>query len=394
MKILHTADLHLRDKDIDEAEKCCDFLVETAQQEAVDLTAIAADIFDSRDIKLESASARLSIKTVSRLADIAPVVIITGTPSHDGLAPEILRYAKGEHEIIVAAKPVQFPCATLSERSGFKYLLTLIPTPTKQYFQTNSDIKTADQEISQAMNGLFAGFGAQAHEYNCPHILVGHWNVSGSKLPTGQTLTGQDIEISIDQMMLANPDLICLGHIHMPQQLGDRTFYSGSLYPLNWGENTAHGFYIHELKGKELVKSRFIETPTKRLLRSAANYANNDVQNRTFLEELDVILYEHSPDELKGAYVRLDLTAWQDEAHLIDKEKIRQFYLSGGAIDVDIRIIRVPRQAVRSESVLKVTTLREKIVAMAEIREETVSESVLHKADLLEFGEEKEVKAA
>ena len=55
-----------------------------------------------------------------------------------------------------------------------------------------------------------------------------------------------------------------------------------------------------------------------------------------------------------------------------------------GAVDVDIRLIRKPRETVRSETGLKVETLREKLIAMAELKGETVPESILEKADILE----------
>lgn len=374
-KILHTADWHARDKDIEEILKCTSFLIETARQENVDLIVIAADLFDSRDIKLDSLSARLVIRSISELADIAPVVIPLGTTSHDGTAPEVLKYAKGKYDIIVASTPDQFPFTG--------YVVSLIPQPTKQFFQTQSDIAGSNVEITQAMNGLFMGMGARASEHpDVPHILVGHWNVAGSKLSTGQVLVGHEINIPYDSMMLADPDLICLGHIHLPQQIGDRAFYSGSLYSLNWGEMERKGFYIHTLDGKKLIESRFIETPTRRLVRIA-----EDLVNEIPCKDFDMEI-------IKGAYVRVDFTVYQDEVSKIDKQQQIDFYKGYGALDVDIRIIRVPRQTVRSESVLKVNTLRDKIKAMAELRGETVSESVLQKADLLEFGERKEQVAA
>ena len=171
IKLLHAADLHLRDRDLEEAEKCIDFLIETAKEEAVDLVVIAGDIFHSQDIKMDSRAAVLAIKTVSALADIAPVAIILGTSSHDGHAPEILRFAKGNCPIRVASVPEQFileagEFKTEADNEGFGFqpeaILTLIPQPTKQFFQTATGIEGSDQEIGQAMSGLFAGFGAQA----------------------------------------------------------------------------------------------------------------------------------------------------------------------------------------------------------------------------------------
>jgi DNA repair exonuclease SbcCD nuclease subunit len=78
MKILHSADWHVRDKDIEEITKCLGFLVETARTEGTDLITIAGDCFDSRDIKLDSQSAKLVIKIISELADICPVAVVLG----------------------------------------------------------------------------------------------------------------------------------------------------------------------------------------------------------------------------------------------------------------------------------------------------------------------------
>ncbi len=83
IKLLHTSDFHARDKDIEEVEKCLNFLIEKAREENIDLCIIAGDLFDSADIKLDSLSAKVVVKTVSSLADICPVAIITGTPSHE-----------------------------------------------------------------------------------------------------------------------------------------------------------------------------------------------------------------------------------------------------------------------------------------------------------------------
>lgn len=383
MRTLHTADWHVRDKNIDEIEQCLRFLCGKAQE--VDLVVIAGDIFDSRDIKLDSKSAKLVIRTVSEIADLCPVAIVLGTASHDGSAPEILRYARGKYDIHVSTTPKQ-----ILLRDGYFYghqtgnikydaVLTLIPQPTKQFFGSGSDIQTSNEEISKAMNGLFAGFGAKAADFpRVPHLLIGHWNVSGSKLSTGQVLTGQEIDISIDQMNFTNANAHLLGHIHMPQQLGDRTFYSGSLFPLSWGENHEHGFYIHEFDCDDLVKSEFVETPCRKLIRFESDLISGSIDN------FDSSLLSSAP--VNGSYVRHDITVYQDEAAKIDKDEIKSQYLLAGAIDADVRLIRIPRQTVRSETVLKGETLREKLVAMAALNNETVPESILLKCDELEAG--------
>ena len=372
MNILHTSDWHLRDRDIEEAEKCLKHLADTAMTEAVDLAVISGDIFDSQEVRLDSRAAKLAVKAVSALADTCPVAIIIGTPSHDGRAPDILAYVRGRHRVHVAAVPGQV------EMAGA--VLTLIPQPTKQYFQSEGGIQRGDLAIGAAMSHLFAGFGAKAAGKR-PHILVYHGGVSGARLPNGHVPIGMEIEVSTDQLMLANPDLGCLGHLHLRQQIGDRFFYAGPIYATKIDETGPNGFWIHDLdihRPNPWVW-KFIETPGKKIVR-----LEHDFTIEGSIKDLDIVLYAIHHEDIKGAFIRLDFKAWQDEAAQLDREKIREFYLSVGALDVDLRIVRVPRQTVRSAEVLRVDRLRDKLRAMAGLRGEEVSETVLSKADALE----------
>jgi hypothetical protein len=56
----------------------------------VNLIVISGDIYNHRQIQQETESARLAFNTVRRLSEYAPVIILTGTPSHDGKAPLML----------------------------------------------------------------------------------------------------------------------------------------------------------------------------------------------------------------------------------------------------------------------------------------------------------------
>ncbi len=58
-----------------------------------------------------------------------------------------------------------------------------------------------------------------------------------------------------------------------------------------------------------------------------------------------------------------------------------------GAKEVDIQLIRIPRENVRSDKLLKLTTLREKLIEMASLNGKVVPDSILEKADILESEE-------
>jgi DNA repair exonuclease SbcCD nuclease subunit len=381
LKILHCADIHARDKDIEEIEKCLDFILDTAGKKNVGLAEIVGDIFDSRDVKLDSKSAKLIIKFVSELADICPVAITIGTPSHEGNAPEILRYAQGKHKIFVATKPCQTYLADgeidddpkdITAPQDIQAILSFCPQPTKQYFSGVGGVASTSEQIGAAMSGIFAGFGVGAKKFDCVHLLSYHGSISGVKLSTGQVMAGMDIEVSLDQLALSNADLIMCGHIHLQQELTENVFYSGSIYPNNYGELHEHGFYVHMLEDKRLISSKFIKTPCRKLELLVSDY--------TLRPFAGVAIQAFT----NGSYIRHNITCWQEDAVKINKDEIKQAYIAAGAIDADIRITRVPRQAVRAESVLKVERLRDKIQAMADLREEKISEEILKKADELD----------
>lgn len=390
MKILHLADPHLRDADIEEATRCCDFIVAKAEEECPKLIVIAGDCTDSQDLKLDTKAARLLIRFVSALSLIAPVVIVRGTISHDGNSPEILSLAFGIGKVYVATKPTQLylydddHLVAAEEMDpvideDVEAVITLIPTPTKQFFQGTADIKTGDAEIAGAMATMFAGFGAMAAKYKVPHILVGHWNITGAYVSATQTLTGVDIEISPDQMELSHADLICMGHIHKPQQIQKNIFYSGSPWALNWGEEYTHGFYMHTVCDG-LLESEFIKTPATYLQR----YSFDTTAGK------NEFIFPSSGDP--NTIMRVDITCWQDEVDLIDKAFIRQEL--SWAKNVDIRINRVPRGNVRSEAILVAETLCDKITARAALNGGPPSPAIIQKAKALEYMEPEALIAA
>lgn len=128
-----------------------------------------------------------------------------------------------------------------------------------------------------------------------------------------------------------------------------------------------------------IIESRFIKTPSRKLLK-----LSEDLTGAHVIDELDAILYSYGPAELQDAHLRVEFKVYQDEAQKIDPEGIKNFFLSGGAKEVDVKLIRVPRENVRSQNILKLTTLREKLIEQAALKQETVPDSILAKADLLE----------
>lgn len=388
LKVIHSADWHYKDSDHDEIEKCVDFMIEKAREEKPDLIVVSGDITDSQNLKLDSRSAKTICRQFSELADIAPVVNIIGTPSHDGKSAEILRFVKGKYQIHVSEKPEQLHLSNgqLFVVEDFDItvapypldaVITQIPTPTKQFFQADSAIEEGDKAIANAMTAIFGRFGAAARKFACPHIINGHFQVGGAFISEKQQLIGRDIEISTDQMAMASAHVTCLGHIHLQQRMKDNIYYAGSIYRKTFGETEEKGFYIHEIDGL-ITKSLFIETPTVKKLTIREDFTKEEN-----FAELDAVLYSYGPDDLKDAHVKVEFKIWQDEQS-INKVNIEEFLKTGGAEHVIVNLIRIPRETVRAANVLKLSSLRDKIQEMAALRLEEIDIEVLRKADLLE----------
>ena len=173
MKVLHTADWHFREKDHDEIEKCVRHIVACAWEHMPDLICISGDITDSRMLKFDSRSARTIFSIVSEFMDIAPVAIVIGTPSHDGLSALALDQCRGEYPILVSDKPGQYgyyhgvdgdsPYIGWRHSINAGYLspsliITQLPQPTKQFLlDTDMQIDDADKALGQAMGTILAG---------------------------------------------------------------------------------------------------------------------------------------------------------------------------------------------------------------------------------------------
>ncbi len=408
MKILHTADLHYNDRDHDEIEKCVDFMISVACDEEPDLIVVSGDITDSQNLKLDSRSAKTICRQFSELADIAPVAVIIGTPSHDGRSAEILRWVRGNYSIHVSEKPEQlylFDGRLVDFTPPAEHtpdaIITQIPTPTKQFLIDHSGaVEDTDRTISTAMTSIFGAFGAAAAQLpSVPHVLSGHFQMGGAYISETQQLVGRDIEISTDQIAMANAHVNCLGHIHKQQKLGRNTFYSGSIYRKNFGEMEDKGFYIHEIKRAELDEcyldsSAFIRTPTRKLVK-----VNYDFVKNGFLEGSDAntqLLHarEDRFRDCPGSHIKLEIKVHQDEAGKINQAELeRHLEEEMGAERVVIDITRIPRVNVRAEKVLKLEGLPDKVQEMGRLRLEDVPKTVLDKAGMLETMNPEEITA-
>ena len=397
-KILHTADWHMDDNNHDEVKRILDVIVEKALLIKPDLIIVAGDLTNSQNTKLDSRSARSLVDIMNQLSCIAPVIIVIGTPSHDGLCTEILNRipysgkigrlvhvsARPEFLHIVGGEILTPEQVADMDNSATDFLVSTLPTPTKQFFpEENLSITTTDKQIAKAINGIFGGFAAMATDYpNAPHIHVGHYHVAGAYVSDTQVLIGVDIEIHPDQFLLLNADVVALGHIHKAQEMKNNVFYPGSTTHNTFGELDPKGFYLHSFRGEKMLpafkkESEFIDLPARDLYIIRKNFLEREVDEDEIRNDLKGI-------DLVDSWLKIEIKIWHDEVRQINQAALKNYFIELGCDKVVVDLIPKPRVAVRSEKILDAETLPEKIIEMGIIKNEEIPASLLEKASLLE----------
>lgn len=408
LKICHTADWHLEEKNVEEVTAALERLCDHVEAERPDLIVVAGDLTHSQVLRFDTHAARTSVGIVTRLAKTAPVVICVGTPSHDGMAPMIHGALETRHPVLVADRPMAVVLTTGMAGASFQMVdihaalgglpleipcdpdvfVSIIPAPTKAHFRSDDGIEATDRIIADALGGLFLGFAAARCRLarDTPHVHVGHYQVDGCSVSETQTLTGVDIAVSRDQLRSLEADLIALGHIHKAQRIAANLpcFYSGSPVGLNFGELDDKGFYLHTV-GRGRCDSRFVPTGARK----------RRVKEFNFLESPpgeEPLRNAFPAEEIAGHHLRIRVTLWADEVRLINQSAVEAWFAEAGAYSFKLEMLRKPRKTVRAQRILEVPSLAEKITEMAAIRgHEKPGPSLLDKAARVETLERDEL---
>lgn len=297
MRVLHTGDWHLSargviagryvlrygvninlwDK-IESIRRICEY----AEENEVDLIAIAGDVFDHANP--ENIAIKVAVDAIERLSEQAPVVITKG--NHDGgkgseLANALAPFGKSQRKngVYVSERPEIIP---IISKQRVIQVFTL-PYPRKSALITSSQYKNlSPEELSRfvgfKMEEVLSGFTAQL-DRSALNVLVGHFTVAGGWYSKEQI--APPFDISIRKEFLEKFDLVLLGHLHEPQE-----FYSGTISRSGFGEEGMKvGFKVYEIKDeltgefedhpetnrrefevKKVISAEFIELPARKYI--------------------------------------------------------------------------------------------------------------------------------
>jgi exonuclease SbcD len=401
IRILHTADWHFSAEKLEKCLNSAEFIIAQSLAIKPDLHVIAGDWWDKRQSLNTSSAIIPALGVMKRLAEISPIVMVIGNAAHDNPGSlEIFRDLNTAFPIYVTDRAETILFTEYEGHSFFQgtpgfygpdsdiAVLHLFPYPTKQWFlagKENLSIDESNQLIQDALRKIFTGFGAISMEAKCPVIFVGHCNVSGALLSSGQTLLGQDIMISKHDLELARADYYALGHIHKAQEVGRNMWYSGSIYHCNFGEVEKKTFRLIEFQGQG---TNLGASSTERRGWPDQRQDTIYIPSRPLvLLEADIIhpiendpgtgldITSGDPRFIEDAEVRIRVHGSKEEQlHWTDEEIHETF---PGAFSYQIERIITPEERIRSSEIVKAKTLPEKVLEWGNSIQKSIPADVL-----------------
>ncbi len=383
MKILHSADWHWEQDKLDKCNASSDFIIETLRRERPDVHVIAGDYWNRRQTLNDSSAVIPALNAIKDMANLCPTVIIKGNEAHDnGGSLEVFKGLGTVYPIYVADRAetiglfrkniiVEFMPAESFDEFPPDLILHLLPFPEKSQFLARveeTSVDASNMKMVEAIRSILLGFGAISHGQKVPSVLVGHLNVLGSRLSTGQTLVGQDILIDPADLELAGADVVCLGHIHETQKFRSNIWYSGSIYHANFGEVSPRHVLIHTVE-KGSCQTKHVVIPSTPLSLHEAHYESATNSLRDGFEQAD--WYD--------AELRVRVYVTKEQRNLVTEEWVMAQYPNAKSYKVEF--LTVPDERVRSSQIAHARTLREKMVEWGKVMGKEFDETVLAKAD-------------
>ena len=345
LKVLHTGDWHIgsfpgpevggQNARFQDICRCLDFQAMYAEEHRPDLIVVSGDIFHQARVWSDRGlrESRTAIDHIRRLSNVAPTVVLRGTPNHDSEEQfEMLTTAfYGDDSVNVVTEPEVLHIHTYH---GQRVDVACIPGFDRGVHRAAHPGLSREEEtqvFTDELAKVVLGLKAQC-EPGVTSILSTHFTVPGCNMESGQTALFAQFEPVIypDALKAADFDLVALGHIHRPQQLqeaGRAVFYCGSITGLNFNdEGQPRGFYIHDIDDDGETWSEYIETPYREFETIRLN--EDDVCTMLSAERVVV------PDRLKGKIVRVLYTCSDETNKAFNKAVLEKRLYDGGVFYV------------------------------------------------------------
>ena len=284
---------------LDEQKRVLDEIISIANYENVDCVIIAGDVFNTASPSADAEE--LFFDTIQKLSTNGDsdrfILVLAG--NHDDptrLSAGLPLASKHNIALVSSLEPLKLDAFNKNA------LVQVIETGKGHIkIRKNEEIATiaylpypTDVRISEKVEGEnyaekvseWAKISASAFSDDSLNIFVSHLFVIGSKTDNGIVKVG-DI-MAVPKNIMPKADYTALGHIHIPQTLGDNIFYSGAITKLSVGQEGL-GVNIFESENAKIINQKRIE------LKNIAKYEKVSAKS---LEEAENILSNYDDSDI------------------------------------------------------------------------------------------------
>lgn len=258
MKILHTADWHIGrtlygKKRYEEFAAFLDWLAETIHAQKIDALLVAGDIFDTT--APSNYAQELYYRFLCKLVHSPCRHVVVTAGNHDSPsfldAPKELLKVLNVHVVGTKPENLEDEVLLLHDPQGSPELIVCaVPYLRDRDLRTTEPGETIADKEQKILEGLRNHYAAVAEiaekkrsslPKNVPVVAMGHLFTAG-----GKTLEDDGVrELYVGSLIHLSAsgfpesfDYLALGHLHIPQKVGDSETirYSGSPIPMGFGE--------------------------------------------------------------------------------------------------------------------------------------------------------------
>ncbi len=302
MKFLHTSDWHLgvktNGKDrLAEQKRVLDEIESIVNYENIDCVIIAGDIFNVANPSADAEE--LFFETIQKLSANGERFIFVLAGNHD----DPTRLSAGlplasKHNIALVSGIEKLKQDSFNKNAQIQVVETgkghikikkneeiatiaYLPYPNEVRISQKVEGETYAEKVAE-----WAKIGASAFSEDSLNIFVSHLFMVGSKTEIGIVKVG-DI-MAVPKNIMPKADYTALGHIHVPQTLGDNIFYSGAITKLCAGQ-TGLGVNIFESENGKLIFEKHVDLQ---------NIAKYEKVSATSIEEAQNLLSAFDDEDI------------------------------------------------------------------------------------------------
>ncbi|RLA50036.1 MAG: exonuclease sbcCD subunit D [Gammaproteobacteria bacterium] len=258
MRILHTSDWHIGRtlygrRRYEEFEVFLDWLARQIREREITALLVAGDVFDNSVPSNRAQALYYRFLCEVSVSDCRHVVVVAG--NHDSPsflnAPRELLKALNVHVIGNACEAVEDEVLVLRDEKGEPELIVCAVPYLRdrdiRVAEAGESIEDKENKLLQGIRQHYAAVGDLAEQQrtklgaDIPIVGTGHLFTAG-----GKTIDGDGVrELYVGSLAHVNAsifhpgfDYVALGHLHVPQTVGDAEHirYSGSPVPMGFGE--------------------------------------------------------------------------------------------------------------------------------------------------------------